>query len=109
MTDLSDYFSDKDEIARLNKQINMIAGFYKSIYEAKEKSLNKRLDSLITREYRTNKILLNSNINMSGDRSRKAVKLIKIGKMSFREIASTCYLGYSTVKQLSCKVNKLEL
>ena len=102
---LAEYHSDKDEIARLNKQIDMIAGFYKSAYEVKVKLLNKRINNLISKEFRTNKILMNANINRHGDRSIKAIKLIKLGEISLREIAKACHLGYTTIKNLSCKIN----
>lgn len=100
---ISDFVSQEDEITRLNTQINMMAGFYKSYYKLEVKDLNKRINKLVRRECKTNKLLLSANINRHGDRSIKAVKLIKLGGISLREIAKTCHLGYSTVKNLSHK------
>lgn len=44
MDDLSEYFSDKDEIARLNKQIDMMADFYSGFYKGEIKKLKSKLN-----------------------------------------------------------------
>ena len=103
METIADFISKDDEIARLNAQINMIAKFYKSYYKLEVKTLNKRINKLVRRECKTNKLLLSANINRHGDRSIKAVKMIELGGISLREIAKTCHLGYTTVKNLSHK------
>ena len=41
MNELTGFMSQKDEIARLNKQIDMIAGFYIKQVEATELELSK--------------------------------------------------------------------
>ena len=57
MNDLSEYFSDKDEIIRLNNQANLLAGFYRSFYEAKIKELKNKLNvsRVMTCKYKNKK------------------------------------------------------
>ena len=106
MSGIGEFISQKEEIARLNKQINMIAGFYKSFYGREIAALNKRINRLVVRECRTNKTLLDLNVDRKEARTITAAKLIKQGKVSLKDIAKTCHLGYDTVRNIVTKVNK---
>lgn len=43
MNTIADYISQKDEVARLNKQLDMIAGFYISMYSSEIRKLKSEL------------------------------------------------------------------
>ena len=93
MTDLSDYFSDKDEITRLNKQINMIAGFYNEM-------LSSASDKFTAIECKY-KELLTKGLSV---RSSNAIDLLKSTNRTHAQIAKTVFLSVYHVNRLSSEL-----
>lgn len=104
MNTIADYVSQKDEIARLNKQIDMIAGFYSEFYK-------KELDQAV---YRSKREIKNKNqIKMKYEELKKryipkyrgnkdiALELIaryhELGDITLGDIAKKTKLCYSTI------------
>ena len=117
MTEISEYMSNQDEIVRLNKQIDMIAGFYKSLYEAKAKKLNRTVKRLIdgkSKVKRKFEKLKSDKPTISKTRTLKAINLLKISKsnsggLTVPEISKQCFLGPGYVYNLSRKINSGDL
>lgn len=108
MNDLSDYFSDKDEIKRLNKQVDMIAGFYKSYHEDRIKELESKLINsrrTASRYKRLYEDLKGEEVKPRGYRGERAEQLIKELKGTdrpinlIRSIAKKCFLSEATVER----------
>ena len=117
MTEISEYMSNLDEIDRLNKQIDMMASFYRSVYDAKVKKLNKTVKRLIDgkchwkRKYEK---LKSDKPTISKTRTLKAINLLKISKsnsggLTVPEISKQCFLSPGYVYNLSRKINSGEL
>lgn len=88
MSDLSEYFSDKDEIARLNKQVRLLQqnnskwkAKYYSIVKAKPRVSRTAAARVLVKAWQ------------DGDES-----------LTLHQIAVKSYLSYATIKEVSSKL-----
>jgi len=105
ISDLSEYFGDKDEIKRLNKQVDMIAGFYKSYYNAEISKLKLQLINSYgrTREMKASRDKIKSH------KVRSSILLLTLKKkgfllMSNKQIANVLFLSKKTVEVDSARL-----
>ena len=52
MNELTEYLDQKSEIERLNKQINVIAGFYRNFYKEEIEKLKRKAEFHRTQKYK---------------------------------------------------------
>jgi len=90
MIDLADYFSDKEKIIRLNKQIILLQK-NNSKWKRKYENLNSSKPTI--RKNRTSKAEVLVRSFIKGDRS-----------LTFREMAKKCFLSIETIKNISYKL-----
>ena len=96
MSDLSDYHSDKDEIARLNKQVDMMADFYKSFYQDQIKALtSKYMVSMKRTSLAKNKNAELVRFKVGVVRSLLTLKNKKVIDLSMRQIAEVAFTNLS--------------
>lgn len=108
MDSISDFISQKEEIERLNKQIDMLAGFYHGFYKKKIKklksqsSLNDRRIKLALKRNR----MYEKRLGMTSKPSmrEKAIAMIKDNGLPLHQIAKTVGLSYSRVRVLSSEL-----
>jgi len=101
MSDLTEYFSDKDEIARLKSEIELLKGKLKLMSAQKSDALKHN------RQY---KMLL--GITFKPALKEKAILMIKkkgVTGFSLKEIASKVGLSYSRIKFFSMRINRGEM
>ena len=102
MDSLTGFLSQKDEIARLNKQINMMADFYSDFYESQIKKLKAKINS--------NAIEV-SRAKNSGVSKVKAV-LTAINEynidISNDEIAEICFVSVKSVIEAKSRFKALK-
>ena len=102
MNSMNDFISQKDEIDRLNKQLDMVAGFYNKQIQ----KLNKKVLSERASKNRFKSLCGKDKLKSALTRSEKAklliVELKGTGKPSLlmKDIASKCYLSELTVNKL---------
>ena len=112
MTEISEYMSNQDEIARLNKQVDMIAGFYKSIYDDKIKAFNLKITRLTNsnsawkRKYEN---LNSDNPSITRNRTLKAKALVVKWidgntSLTLKEIAKQCFKTESAIKMIASQL-----
>ncbi len=107
MNTISDYMSQKDEIARLNKQLDMIAGFYinqnkKEVKEMKRIITNERKsksDYKVRLEKLRGKLLRKTRTEKALEMIAK-VKIMTTIREASKEIAKKCFLSESYVYNL---------
>ena len=94
MNDLSEYFSDKDRIKHLERQVvNLIAG--KSKWKLRCEKLQGKQPEKVSKPPRlanARPLIINWH---NGDKS-----------LTFKQIADRCYLTEQDIKNISCKIRK---
>jgi len=100
MNDLSLYFTQKDEVARLNKQINMMADFYHNTY----KGVIKKLTSKVKVQQALKGRAIESREAARGKKINAVTVLVRLKKsgaitISDKDIAKACFTTTETVTQ----------
>jgi len=101
MSTISDYVSQKDEIERLNKQIDMIAGFY--IKQA------KGLESKLKSSIRLVKYYRDKNYNgREVSRTEKVIDMLTAGETNNKVMANSCHVSEKTVSVIKSRFKRDE-
>lgn len=105
MNDLIEYNSFKLEIERLNKQMDLVAGFYHRFYKGEIAKLKKRLAVQVAGKHKA----IKANTRKGRSNSSKVLMLIDLrnkGKLviSDREIAEICFVTIKNVKEENSRV-----
>lgn len=104
-SDLSEYHSDKDEIARLNKQVDMMADFYSGFYKNQIKELSKLVKQHREMRYKEKK----RKDNALKERPSTVIALLRLRNkniisLSMSQIAEAAFTNlsyaYKTKKEL---------
>jgi len=106
MDSISDFISQKEEIERLNKQIDMLAGFYHGFYKGQIKKLNTRLGNLHkVKGYYKLKVeaISGEKIETRSDKARSLIATLKGTAKPMAlisEIAKRCNLSEHQIQSL---------
>ena len=109
MTEISEYMSNQDEIARLNKQIDMMAGFYKSYYKsyyiAYHKSRISELLRLIKRHSEMRGVEKRLKENVLKERASTVMALLrlkdkKVIDLSIEQISEAAFTNLSNTYKI---------
>ena len=98
MNDLADYFSDKEEIVRLNNQANLLAGFYCNFYKRQIETLRNSVKRHREARYQANnknEKLVKSNLSIVKVLLRMRHK--KIIDLTLLEIAKESFVDETIV------------
>ena len=100
MDSISDYLSSKDEIVRLNKQIDMMAGFYHSAYKGVIRKLKAKVkvhQALKGKAIKSREVARSKKINAV----TVLVRLKESGAITMpdKDIAKACFTTTETVTQ----------
>jgi hypothetical protein len=110
MDSMSDFISQKDEITRLNKQIDMIAGFYNKQISTLTVELKNTKSNLSYYKCKALKVKSDRAKQTKENRTVKAIAMIKVKlsgvDISVSDICSSCYLSINYVYKLHGKVAK---
>ena len=110
MSDLGEYLSDKEEIVRLNKQIDMISGFYNNKLESLHVELKNTKDNLSYYKCKASKAKMAHSVKVKAKRTERAIAMIKDKlsgvNISISDICSACYLSVHYVYRLHAKIAK---
>ena len=103
MNDLQMYNYQKDEIDRLNKQINMISFFYKNFYKDKIKELENKLSLALKMksEYKRK-----SELIKPPTRKQRVFNMLSNGERDYKLIADKCFTTYDVVRNYACEFKK---
>ena len=102
MSEIADFISQKEEIERLNEQIDMIAGFYKSFYKDKIIKLKKSLDVSYTNASNYKYLAGMSEPQKDKNLALELIKQKKSGEtnISYSDIAKQCKYSKSGIARL---------
>lgn len=103
MESISDFVSQKDEVKRLNQQIDMIAGFYFNFYESQVSTLKSKLNTALKAksEYKRK-----SELIKPPTRKENVFDMLNAGVKDYKLIAKKCSVTYGVVKNYACELNK---
>lgn len=103
MNTIADYVSQKEEIERLNKQIDMIAGFYKRFYKDEIIKLKKSLDVSYTRTSNYKYLAGMSEPPKDKELALYLIEKKKSGEIeiTYSEIANCCKYSESGIKKIA--------
>lgn len=103
MDSLSEFTSQADEIARLNKQLNMVAGFYGDLLSKQHKELSRKIKNIANGKSKYKSLYEKSKTKPKGQAAKllinqlrgtgRPVDLIKI-------VAEECFLSVTYVQWL---------
>ena len=91
-TSMSGYFSDKDRIAELEKQVLLLTSTASKWKVKYELSKPREIKVKSNRKSKAERLIC---VFISGDKS-----------LSLKEIALKCFLAHSTVRKMACLIRK---
>ena len=107
---IGEFMSQKDEIERLNNQINMIADFYKGLYKGQIKKITAIKET--ERKMKSKALIANKRLRIGCARSVEVlIKLKAKNKISItdQDIADSCFISLRTVIDARCRLKKGKL
>jgi len=103
MTDLSEYLNQKDEVNRLNNQINLMADFYHDVYINEIELLKAKLKNALRSksDYKRK-----SELVKPITRKESVFAKLKSGVTNYNLIAKECFTTYGVVKNYANLLKK---
>ena len=107
MNDISNYFSQQDEIKILTKQVDMVANFYRKFYKDKVANLEDRVESYRKLKHKA----IQSRIKaMEGKETvvKTLLKLVLAGRIDLtnKEISEICFFEERSVIEHKSRIKK---
>jgi len=97
MNTIGEYVSQKEEIVRLNKQIDMVAGFYIKQIESIELKLSR--SQRLLRHFRSLAYTFKKPT-----RTDRVIDMLTVGGIDDESIAKSCHVCVKTVKTIKRKL-----